>query len=84
MGKPGPNSMQALVFTEAAADASTSGVATVPTPTPGVGQLAIAVQYAGINFKDVMARRGDPGYVTSWPFVPGWKWPGRFAASDRR
>lgn len=71
MGKPGPNSMKALVFTEAAADASASRVATVPTPTPGVGQLAIAVQYAGINFKDVMARRGDPGYVTSWPFVPG-------------
>ena len=66
-----PDMMQALVFARAAADASASRVATVPTPTPGVGEVAIAVQYAGINFKDVMARRGDPGYVSSWPFVPG-------------
>lgn len=27
--------------------------------------------YAGINFVDVMARRGDPGYAASWPYVPG-------------
>ncbi|MET9318295.1 zinc-binding dehydrogenase [Kribbella sp. NPDC003505] len=33
--------------------------------------LAIDVAYAGVNFIDVMARRGDPGYAGSWPFVPG-------------
>lgn len=26
---------------------------------------------AGVNFKDVMVRRGDPGYVDAWPVVPG-------------
>jgi NADPH2:quinone reductase len=46
-------------------------VATIDPPVPGPGQVAIEVAYAGINFKDVMARRGDPGYAPRWPFVPG-------------
>ena len=29
------------------------------------------VVYAGVNFIDVMARRGDPGYASAWPYVPG-------------
>jgi NADPH2:quinone reductase len=33
--------------------------------------VAISVAYAGINFKDIMARRGDAGYAPRWPFVPG-------------
>jgi NADPH2:quinone reductase len=37
----------------------------------GTGQVAIGVAYAGVNFIDVMARRGDPGYASSWPYVPG-------------
>ncbi len=63
--------MNALVFDKPAPDASATRVARVPAPTPAPGQVAIAVSYAGINFKDVMARRGDPGYVDTWPFVPG-------------
>lgn len=63
--------MRALVFDAAAPDTSTSRVAELPVPEPGRGQVSIDVVYAGVNFKDVMARRGDPGYVTSWPFVPG-------------
>src|ERR1700712_2227042 len=42
-----------------------------PTPAPGVGQVLIEVHYAGLNFTDVLARRGAPGYATEWPFVPG-------------
>ncbi|HET6742772.1 MAG TPA: zinc-binding alcohol dehydrogenase family protein [Kribbella sp.] len=63
--------MQALVFDGPAADASTTRVTTVDRPVPAAGQVAIAVQYAGINFKDVMARRGDPGYAPTWPHIPG-------------
>lgn len=63
--------MRALVFDAAASDTSTSRVAELSIPEPGPGQVSIDVIYAGVNFKDVMARRGDPGYVTSWPFVPG-------------
>jgi NADPH:quinone reductase len=40
-------------------------------PAPGPGQVTIRVQHAGLNFVDVLARRGVPGYWTGWPFVPG-------------
>jgi NADPH2:quinone reductase len=42
-----------------------------PVPVPGPGQVLIRVDYAGLNFVDVLARRGAPGYVTAWPYVPG-------------
>ncbi len=63
--------MQALVFDGPAADTSTTRLAEMPIPLPGPGEVSIDVKYAGVNFKDVMARRGDPGYVPQWPFVPG-------------
>jgi NADPH2:quinone reductase len=63
--------MRALVFDAPAPDTSTSHVTQIPVPEPGPGEVTINVAYAGVNFKDVMARRGDPGYVPSWPFVPG-------------
>jgi NADPH:quinone reductase len=40
-------------------------------PAPGPGQVTIRVEYAGLNFVDVLARHGVPGYWTGWPFVPG-------------
>jgi NADPH2:quinone reductase len=33
--------------------------------------VTIDVAYAGVNFMDVMARRGDAGYVGAWPYAPG-------------
>lgn len=42
----------------------------VPEPRAS-GPMAIDVAYAGVNFIDVMARRGDPGYASAWPYVPG-------------
>ena len=33
--------------------------------------MTIRVEYAGLNFVDVLARRGVPVYFTGWPFVPG-------------
>jgi NADPH2:quinone reductase len=63
--------MRAVVFEAPATDAHTTRVVRRPTPEPGPGQVAIDVAYAGVNFKDVMARRGDRGYVSAWPFVPG-------------
>jgi NADPH2:quinone reductase len=71
---------RALVFTGRAADGERSRVATVVTPSPRAGEVTIDVEYAGINFKDVMVRRGDPGYVTEWPFVPGLEVAGRVRA----
>ncbi|WP_353651313.1 zinc-binding dehydrogenase [Nakamurella sp. A5-74] len=69
--------MQALVFRHPAADTSATEVARIGTPRPAAGEVTIEVEYAGINFKDVMSRRGDPGYVADWPFVPGIEVAGR-------
>jgi NADPH2:quinone reductase len=63
--------MKALVFDGPAPDTRASRVAELAAPEPAPGAVSIDVHYAGVNFKDVMARRGDPGYVPSWPFVPG-------------
>ncbi|WP_205413237.1 quinone oxidoreductase family protein [Amycolatopsis ruanii] len=63
--------MKALLMSGPAVDGSATNVAEVPAPEPGPGQVAIDVAYAGINFIDVMARRGDPGYASGWPYVPG-------------
>jgi len=65
--------MRALVFDGPAPDTGTSRMATVEVPVPGAGEVAVAVKYAGVNFIDVMARRGDHGYVAAWPFVPGFE-----------
>ncbi len=62
---------RAVLFDSPAADTGATRVGDIATPTPGAGQLTIDVRYAGLNFKDVMARRGDAAYVASWPYVPG-------------
>ena len=63
--------MRALVFDAPATDAASTRVGELPIPEPGPGRVSIRVTHAGVNFKDVMARRGDAGYVPDWPFVPG-------------
>jgi NADPH:quinone reductase len=63
--------MQAVQFEGPASDSSKTRVGLAPVPRCGVDQVLIAVRYAGINFKDVMMRRGDAGYVESWPAIPG-------------
>src|SRR5215208_3182610 len=63
--------MRALIMDEPSNGAERTNVREAPTPVPGPGEVAIDVAYAGVNFIDVMARRGDAGYATGWPFVPG-------------
>lgn len=63
--------IRALVFDRPAPDTSATRVAELRMPQPGPGQIGINVHYAGVNFKDVMVRRGDPGYAPAWPCVPG-------------
>jgi NADPH2:quinone reductase len=63
--------MQALIFDEPAGDTAATRVGELEIPEPGADEVTIRVTHAGVNFKDVMARRGDPGYVKAWPFVPG-------------
>jgi NADPH2:quinone reductase len=42
----------------------------LPEPTPAPGQVSIEVAYSGLNFAEVMGRRGDLGPQTD-PFIPG-------------
>jgi NADPH:quinone reductase len=63
--------IRAVVFDRPAPDASATRVTELPLPEPGPGQITVDVSCAGVNFIDVMARRGDPGYAAQWPFVPG-------------
>jgi NADPH:quinone reductase len=41
-----------------------------PDPQPGPGQVVIRVAYAGVNFAEIMGRRGDY-HNSSLPFIPG-------------
>ncbi|MFF2077837.1 zinc-binding alcohol dehydrogenase family protein [Kitasatospora sp. NPDC058162] len=62
--------MRALVMT-APGGAEQSEIRQTGVPQPGPGQVAIDVAWAGLNFVDVMARRGDGGYTAEWPYLPG-------------
>jgi len=52
----------------------------VDEPKPGPGEVAIAVDYAGVNFADVMDRRGSYGHGKALPLVPGLEVSGRIRA----
>lgn len=62
--------MRALVMTEPGGS-DRSQIVELSEPAPGSGEVAIDVAFAGINFFDVMARRGDPGYASEWPYRAG-------------
>jgi NADPH2:quinone reductase len=42
-----------------------------PAPSPGPGQLLVAVAAAGVNFMDIYQREGRPSYGGDVPYVPG-------------
>jgi NADPH2:quinone reductase len=50
-------------------DAGVLTLADVPVPEPGPGQIAIDVAYAGLNYAEVLYRRGIADVPL--PFVPG-------------
>jgi NADPH:quinone reductase-like Zn-dependent oxidoreductase len=47
-----------------------------PTPTPGQGQARVRVHAAGMNFADVLARRGQYPGLPKHPFVSGYDYAG--------
>ena len=69
--------MRALVMSGPALGPERTALAEVPVPRPADGEVSIEVTHAGVNFLDVMARRGDPGYVPAWPYVAGLEVAGR-------
>lgn len=63
--------MRALMMTGPSPGPDRTLIREVAEPHPAPGEVTIDVDCAGVNFLDVMARRGDAGYVTGWPFTPG-------------
>lgn len=55
-------------------------VADVETPEPGEGEVRIEVEAAGINFADIMQRRGLYAGGPEPPFVPGLEAAGKIDA----
>ena len=55
-------------------------VAAAPDVSPKPGQVAIAVQYSGINFADIQMRLGFYPDAPAKPFVPGYEVSGRVTA----
>jgi NADPH:quinone reductase len=63
--------MRALMMTGPSQGVDRTEVRELEEPRPAPGEVTIDVAYAGINFLDVMSRRGDAGYVGAWPYAPG-------------
>jgi len=51
----------------------------MPLPEPGPGQVLIQVTYAGVNYADLMARRGT-FHARPLPFIPGYEVSGTIQA----
>jgi synaptic vesicle membrane protein VAT-1 len=48
-----------------------------PDPEPGPGQVRVAVEAAGVNFADILARQGLYQDAPKFPFVPGYEVAGK-------
>lgn len=56
--------------------------ATVPSPTPGMGELLIQIEACGVCFHDLLTRTGLLKRGVTLPFIPGARTRGT-CASDR-
>lgn len=52
----------------------------LPRPEPGPGQVAVAVEAIGLNWAEVLSRKGLYGWAPDRPYVPGMECAGRIAA----
>jgi NADPH2:quinone reductase len=69
--------MRALRFQQPGPDSTTTQIVDLQPPNADPGEVVIQVEAAGVNYIDVMARRGDPGYTDTWPWTPGFEVAGR-------
>jgi NADPH2:quinone reductase len=63
--------MRAVVFENPSNGSELTSVRDLESPEPLPGEVLIEVECAGVNYVDVMARRGDQAYAPTWPFRPG-------------
>lgn len=61
-------------------DGENMGVADVPIPSPGAGEVLVRVAYGGCNFADTMMRRGIYPHPKGYPLVAGIELSGTVAA----
>jgi len=52
----------------------------VPRPEPQAGQVRVRVHHIGINYAEVLSRRGEYGWAPRLPYVPGMEAYGRIDA----
>jgi NADPH:quinone reductase-like Zn-dependent oxidoreductase len=52
----------------------------VPAPTPGPGQVSVRVEAIGINYAEVLSRKGLYGWAPKRPYVPGMEVAGTIEA----
>jgi NADPH2:quinone reductase len=46
-------------------------VRTVPDPVPGAGEVRVRVEAIGVNYAEVLSRKGLYGWAPAMPYVPG-------------
>ena len=46
-------------------------VSTVPDPTPGPGEARVRIEAIGVNFAEVLSRKGRYGWAPPMPYTPG-------------
>ena len=51
-----------------------------PSPEPGPGEVVVAVETIGINYAEVLSRKGLYGWAPKRPYVPGMEIAGRIEA----
>ena len=74
------STMRALVVETLAPDFAGCAIRDVPTPTPGPGEVLVAVKAASVNFPDLLMTRGEYQFKPPLPFTPGLDLAGEVAA----
>src|ERR671916_3411500 len=55
-------------------------VRTVPDPVPGPGEVRVRVEAIGVNFAEVLSRKGLYGWAPAMPYTPGMEATGTIEA----
>eukprot|EP01128_Nolandella_sp_AFSM9_P010073 TRINITY_DN687_c0_g1_i1.p1 TRINITY_DN687_c0_g1~~TRINITY_DN687_c0_g1_i1.p1 ORF type:complete len:456 (-),score=129.58 TRINITY_DN687_c0_g1_i1:31-1398(-) len=68
-----PSSMESYVFKKAMSEAKEMKISTVPTPTPTADEILVEVVTIGVNFADIVMRKGNYNDAPSYPYAPGYE-----------
>ena len=71
--------MRAVVLTRHG-DADVLRITDVETPQPKRGEVRVRIRYIGINFAEVLSRRGVYGWAPRLPYIPGMEASGEIDA----